>query len=118
MAKPLQPGLGKLVHALTALVIFLHGFDKLDKGEPGYWIFFLLGLLVVGLMIFHHRLAQRFRAVDSIFHIIEAIVLLIIAYEYYHHGAWGLQYGYALAAVGHIIGAILKAKKSSRTTHG
>lgn len=43
MVKPLRPAVSKLVHALTALVIFLHGFDKMDKGEPGYWIFFLLG---------------------------------------------------------------------------
>jgi F0F1-type ATP synthase assembly protein I len=106
-----------LVHILTALVIFLHGFDKLDKGESGSWIFFLIGVLVVLILIFHRRLAQQFRSVDSIFHMLEAIVLLIIAYEYYHHGAWGLQYGYALAAIGHIIGAIVKAKKSNSTIH-
>ena len=116
--KTAPPKLAKLVHLLTALIIFLHGIDKLDKGEPGSWIFFVFGLLVVLVLIFHDRIAKKVRAVDSLFHVIEAIVLLIIAYEHYHHGAWGLQYGYAVAAIGHIIGAIVKAKKSGSTIHG
>lgn len=106
------------MHILTALVIFLHGYDKRDKGEAGWWIFFLIGVLWCWSWSFIIRLAQRFRSVDSIFHILEAPVLRIITWEYYHHGARGLQYGYALAAVGHIIGAFAKAKKSGRTTHG
>ncbi len=69
-------------HVLTALVIIIHGYEKMDKGEESFWIFYVLGALFLVIVAFHKTIALRIKWVDSVFHLIEALVLAVIANGY------------------------------------
>ncbi len=103
--------IGAFAHYFTAFVILLHGYEKMEKGEGSYWLFYVAGVLFILIAAFHHQLARRFRVVNSIFHLIEAVVLFIIAYDYFHHGKAVLPFVYLLACIGHLIAAFVKARK-------
>jgi hypothetical protein len=105
-----------IAHVLTALVIIVHGYEKMEKGEGSFWIFFVMGFLFLMIVVFHKFLSLRIKWVESFFHIIEALVLFTIAYDYFHHGKFALPACYLLAATGHVIAAFIKGRKSIKNS--
>ena len=104
----------KWAHIIAGVVILLHGYEKLEKEESSYWIFFLFGIIFIMLAVFHKQLAQKIRWVDVIFYGIEALMLAVIAYDYWHHGKKGLPLAYSAAAIGYIVVAIVVFQRSKR----
>lgn len=76
----------RLAHILAAVVILLHGVGDLEKGHSIGWLYLLFGTMAMVLGIFHHRLHARFPRVDAAFHLIEAMMALLIGLNYLHEG--------------------------------
>ena len=100
-----------IAHILTSVVIILHGFEKMEKDEGSYWIFFLAGIVFLLVVALHKTIAAKFKSADSILHMIEALVLFVIAYDYFHHGKTALPLCYLGACLGHVIAAFFLARK-------
>jgi hypothetical protein len=107
--------LQQFAHILAGFLILVHALDKYDLHQSSYFLFAVLGLIFIGIAIFHHKLAAMSGFVDSAFLIIEALCVAVIAVEYYNEGKKGLPWCYAFAAVMYVIAAVLvyrrKAKK-------
>lgn len=104
----------KIAHILAGAIIFIHGYEKMEKGESSYWLFYLLGIIFILMAIFHKQLVQKIKWGDGLFYLIEAVVLFIIAYDYWHHGKKALPFAYLVAAIGYVIASILISRKSMK----
>lgn len=58
--------LRKYSHLLAAFIIFLKGYDKMDQGDSGYWVFFSLGFIFLIIVLFHGYLAKSIKWIDAI----------------------------------------------------
>ncbi len=106
----------KIAHILAGVVILLHGYEKMEKSESSYWFFYLSGIVFILMALFHKQLVQKIKWADGLFYIIEAMVLFIIAYDYWHHGKKALPFAYLIAAIGYVIVSIIVSGKSMKVT--
>lgn len=107
----------KIAHILAAVIMLIHGYEKWEKGESSYRFFFFFGILFLILVFFHKSLTQKIKWGDGIFHGIEAIILFIIAYDYFHHGKMALPLTYTVAGIGYVIAAIVISRKGMKERH-
>lgn len=77
----------QVAHALAGVVISIKGIDKWEQGHVGFGAFFvMLGVLLFLATLFHHRLSHRIKSFDAFVMGVEAVVLGLIAYLYFHDG--------------------------------
>ncbi|GAA4462717.1 hypothetical protein GCM10023189_39750 [Nibrella saemangeumensis] len=107
----------QLAHALAGFIIIAKGVDKIDHHHltMGY-IILLIGVVVLLITIFHHRLARYFRSFDSFVFFAEFVVLAIISGLYFSDGKKALPLAYALASLGYLVGSVLHYRRAGRTT--
>ena len=91
--------LEKASHILASVIILSHAFEKYESGHQSYIYFAVAGVIFLSLAIFHHRLKLKFPWIDSCFFVIEAILSLIIAYDYFHMGKVGVPVVYVIAGL-------------------
>ncbi len=89
----------KAAHLFAGLLILFHSYEKYESGHASYIYFLIAGIVFINLAVFHHILKAKYRWIDSCFYLIEAILSVIIAFEYFHLGKKGLPFAYLLAAI-------------------
>ena len=105
--RPLSPEVRKqLAHALAGLIIMIKGVDKIDHhhSQAG-GILIGIGLLIMLITLFHHRLAKHIKSFDSLVFLAEAVVLGIVSGLYFQDGKKALPVAYCLASIGYLIAA-------------
>ncbi len=97
-----------LGHLLAAVMIFLKA-DVVREHHPGLAIVLIwFGVLFVLATVFHRRIESSFGVKgDSVLFVLEAGVMVVIAYELAAEHKHYVQYAYILAAVMYVIAAIL-----------
>jgi hypothetical protein len=88
----------RVAHISAGLVILIHAYEKYESGHGSYWFFTIFGILFLSVAFFHHLLAQKYPWVDAVFLIIEAILSLIVAYEFFHVGKKALPFVFLFLA--------------------
>lgn len=101
-------------HILAGFIILIHAYEKYDLHESSYIIFVVLGIIFLCIALLHHRLAKWSHFVDSIFLIIEAICLSVIAGDFFHEGKKALPYCYVFAALMYVVVAFIKYKQKRK----
>lgn len=109
--------IGTIAHVLTALVIIVHGYEKMEKGESSYPIFYIAGFVFLLIVALHKPISRHFKWSEGIFHFIEALVLFVIAYDYFHHGKTALPICYMIAGLGHIVASVVVGRKGMKEAH-
>lgn len=107
--------LKKFSHILAGVIILLHAFEKHEAGHGSYIFFVIAGVIFLSIAIFHHPLKHRFRWIDTCFLSIEAILSLIIAYDYFHMGKTGLPVMYLLAGLLQLTAIYIFSKRLKNT---
>lgn len=100
----------RIAHIVAGLVILIHAFERFDAGHGPYWLFALAGIVFILLAIFHHSIVHRFPWIDGVFFLIEGILSLVIAYEYFHAGKKALPIVYAATGVFQVFLAFWKMR--------
>ena len=90
--------LKKLGHAFASFVILMHAYERFESGHSSYLFFTIFGIIFLSVAIFHHQLLKKFPWVDAVFFIIEGILSLIIAYEFFHVGKKIIPFLYLVSA--------------------
>jgi hypothetical protein len=108
--------LENVTHYLTAFVVILKGLDKVETpGKVWYGVIFLvIGALIIGGTVFHHKaekLLKHFKAYTFIF---EAIVMAIVGYLYVKEGKTMIQYICFAAAAMFVVALIVYVKKTGK----
>ncbi|TXF74877.1 hypothetical protein [Chryseobacterium sp.] len=91
--------LKKVTHILAGVVILTHAFEKYESGHDSSIYFAIAGIVFLSIAIFHQPLKLKFPWIDTSFFAIEAILSLLIAYDYFHMGKAGLPIVYLFAAI-------------------
>lgn len=103
----------KLMHVFAGVIIFFHGFEKIDSDHiPSGIFFFICGTIFLLIAIFHHKVAYRLRSVDGVFSIIEGILAAVVAIDFFYEHKHYIQYAYLLAAVVYFVRAVIAFKKT------
>ena len=109
--------LAKFSHILAALILLVHGYEKLEDDHlvPGI-LFIACGLIFLCVALFHHTLQQKIRSVDAIFAFLEGVAALILSVDF-----WGskhyLQFAYLLAAAIYITRSVILFFKGAKHQH-
>lgn len=91
--------LKKASHIIAGMIILFHAYEKYESEHGSYIYFAIAGTIFLSIALFHHPLKVKFPWIDNSFFTIEAILSLLIAYDYYHMGKTGLPTIYLFAGL-------------------
>ena len=94
----------QIAHALAGVVSFIKGIDKWEQDHAGIGLFFLvIGVLLFVATLLHYRLAHRIKSFDSFVAGVEAVVMGLIAYSYFHDGKKALPFVYTAVSIAYVV---------------
>lgn len=109
--------LRKIPHFISGVIILLHSFERFETGHQSYIIFLICGIVFLSLAIFHHKIASKFPLADLVFYAIEAMLSLVIAYEFYSAGKQGLPFMYIAAATLQLLAVFMFFRRPKQEQH-
>jgi hypothetical protein len=101
----------RVAHIGAAVVILIHAYEKFETGHGPWPVFAIAGLLFLSIALLHPVIEKKAPWVDGVFFVIEGILSLIVAYEFFHAGKKALPITYLLLAAFQFFMAFKKSKK-------
>jgi len=107
--------LKRIAHLFSGLLILFHAYERFAHGHTTWWVFAVAGVAFLSVAILHDRLARRWKQVDLVFFLIEAMLSFVIMGEYIHAGKRGLPFMYLLAGIAQLVAAAVN--RNRRASH-
>lgn len=104
----------RVVHIVSGVVILIHAYEKWESGHHSYVYFTLAGLVFLTIALLHPLIERRAPWVDGVFFVIEGILSLIVAADFFYMGKKALPFTYLLLAVFQFVVAFVKSRKGIR----
>lgn len=101
----------RFVHIGAGVVILIHAYEKYEAGHHSYQLFLIAGIVFLCIAVFHPIIEQKLPWVDGVFFVIEGILSLVVAYEYFGVGKKALPITYLLLSVFQFFMAFKKSKQ-------
>ena len=100
------------MHIVPAFIILAHSYELYDIGHNSYIFFGIAGLLFLTIALLHPIIEKKLPWVDGVFFIIEGILPIIVAIDYFSEGKKALPTAYLFIAVIQLFIAYKISKKS------
>jgi DNA integrity scanning protein DisA with diadenylate cyclase activity len=110
----------RVAHIGAAVVILINSYENYESGKSIYKLFAIAGLLVLILALFHQTIEKKMSWIDGVFFVIEGILSLIVAFNYFHLGKKALPITFLFLALFQFYLAFRKGKKGTeihKSTH-
>ena len=91
--------LKRFVHIVPAFIILAHSYEQYESGHNSYIFFGIAGLLFLTIALLHPIIEKKLPWVDGVFFIIEGILPIIVAIDYFSEGKKALPTAYLFIAV-------------------
>ena len=104
----------RFAHIGSAIVILINSYDNYENGQSIYKLFAITGLIVLILALFHHTIEKKAPWIDGVFFIIEGLLSLIVAFNYFHLGKKALPITFILLALFQFYLAFQKSKRGDQ----
>ena len=101
----------RFAHIGAGIVILIHSYEKFQGGHDSYKLFALAGLVFLSIAFFHPVIEKKAPWVDGVFFLIEGILSIIVAFDYFHLGKKALPITYLLLGIFQFFMAFRKSKK-------
>ena len=101
----------RFAHIGAGVVILIHSYEKYEGGHDTYKLFALAGLVFLSIAIFHPLIEKKAPWVDGVFFVIEGILSIIVAFDYFHLGKKTLPITYIFLGLFQFFMAFRKSKK-------
>lgn len=101
----------RFAHIGAGIVILIHAYEKYESAHGSYLFFAIAGLIFLTVAILHPTIEKKAPWIDGVFFIIEGILSLIVAYEFFHVGKKALPITYLFLACFQFFMAFKKSKK-------
>lgn len=88
----------RIAHIGAAVVILLHAYEKYDSGHESWLSFGIAGLVFLAIALLHPMIEKKAPWVDGVFFAIEAVLSLIVAFEFFQMGKKALPATYLFLA--------------------
>jgi chromate transport protein ChrA len=101
----------RFAHIGAGIVILIHSYEKYETGHDSYKLFALAGFIFLAIALFHPAIEKKAPWVDGIFFLIEGILSIIVAADFFHLGKKVLPVTYLVLALFQFFMAFKKSKK-------
>lgn len=101
----------RFAHIGAGIVILIHSYEKYEGGHDTYKLFALAGLVFLSIAIFHPLIEKKAPWIDGVFFLLEGILSIIVAFDYFHLGKKALPITYILLGIFQFFMAFRKSKK-------
>ncbi|MEO6135797.1 MAG: hypothetical protein ABIP35_11635 [Ginsengibacter sp.] len=98
-------------HIGAGLVILIHSYEKYESGHGSYLLFGVAGLIFLAIAFVHPTIEKRAPWVDGVFLIIEGLLSIIVALDYFHLGKKALPITFLCLSFFQFYMAFRKSKK-------
>ena len=100
----------RFAHIGAAVVIFISSYEKYEGGHDTYKVFGLAGLVFLSVAIFHPLIEKKTPWIDGVFFLIEGILSIIVALDYFDLGKKALPITYIFLGLFQFFMAFRKSK--------
>ncbi|MBK9731138.1 MAG: hypothetical protein IPO83_07600 [Chitinophagaceae bacterium] len=110
----------RFAHIGAGIVILIHAYEKYESGHESYIFFGIAALVFLTIALLHPVIEKKVPWVDGVFLIIEGILSVIVAIDYYHLGKKALPFTYLALAIFQFFMAFRRGKKGMehhKSTH-
>lgn len=101
----------RFAHIGAAIVILVHAYEKYDSGHDSYKFFAIAGVVFLVIASLHPIIEKKAPWIDGVFFIIEGILSIIVAIDFFYMGKKALPYTYLLLSIFQFFMAFRKSKK-------
>lgn len=101
----------RFAHIVAGVVILIHSYEKHESGHDTYKLFALAGLLFLSIAIFHPIIEKKIPWIDGVFFVIEGVLSIIVAVDFFHLDKKALPITYILLGLFQFFMALRKSKK-------
>ncbi len=101
----------RFAHIGAGIVILIHSYEKYESGHDSYLLFLFAGIIFLTIASLHPIIEKKAPWVDGVFFIIEGILSIIIALDFFHLGKKALPLTYLFLAGFQFYMAFKKSKK-------
>lgn len=101
----------QFAHIGAGLVILIHAYEKYESGHDSYKLFALAGIIFLAVAFLHPVLEKKAPWLDGVFFVIEGILSIVVAIDFFHMGKKALPITYLLLALFQFFMAFRKSKK-------
>ena len=110
----------RFAHIGAAIVILIHSYENYESGHDSYMLFGIAGLVFLTIALLHPIIEKKAPWVDGVFFIIEGILSIIVAVDFFHMGKKALPLTYLFLAIFQFYMAFKKSKNGielHKSTH-
>ncbi len=101
----------RYAHIGAGVVILIHSYEKYESGHESYLLFLFAGIIFLTIALLHPIIEKKAPWVDGVFFIIEGILSIIVALDFFHLGKKALPLTYLFLAGFQFYMAFKKSKK-------
>lgn len=101
----------RFAHIGAGIVILIHAYEKYESGHGSPTLFAIAGIVFLLVAFFHPQLEKKAPWVDGVFFVIEGILSIAVAWNFFHMGKKALPITYLLLAIFQFVMAFRKGKK-------
>ena len=101
----------RVAHIAAGIIILIHSYEKYEHGHDSYKLFAVAGCIFLTIAFLHPILEKKVPWIDGVFFIIEGILSIIVAFDYFLLGKKALPITYLALAGFQFFMAFKKSKK-------
>jgi hypothetical protein len=103
----------RFAHIGAGIVILIHAFEQYEGGHNTFISFTIAGVVFLGIALFHPILEKKMPWIDGVFFVIEGILSIIVALDYFSMGKKALPIAYLLLGIFQFFMSVKKIKKGN-----
>lgn len=101
----------RAAHIGAGIVILIHAYEKYESGHHTYLLFAIAGVVFLTIAWLHPVIEKKAQWVDGVFFVIEGILSVVVACEFFYAGKKALPATYLLLALFQFFMAVKRSKK-------
>jgi hypothetical protein len=101
----------RIAHIAAGVIILIHAYEKYESDHQSYIFFIIAGLIFLTIALLHPLIEKKAPWIDGIFLVIEGILSIVVAIDYFGMGKKALPIAYLMLAVFQFFMAFRKSKK-------
>lgn len=102
----------QFAHIGAAIVIFIHAYHQFETRHGSPVAFAVAGTIFLTIALLHPVIEKRAAWIDGVFFVIEGILSIIVAFDYFHLHKKALPITYLLLAAFQFFMAFRRSKKA------
>jgi DNA integrity scanning protein DisA with diadenylate cyclase activity len=101
----------RFAHIGAGIVILIHSYERYESGIDSYILFGIAGLIFLAIAFLHPIIEKKVPWLDGVFFIVEGVLSIIVAIDFFHVGKKALPITFLFVATFQFYMALKKSKK-------